>query len=37
VAAARFEEETDDAFLAELRRAMADNEPLGPDDAGRSR
>ncbi len=31
VAAARFEEETDDAFLAELRRAMADNEPLGPD------
>ena len=24
-------------FLAELRRAMADNEPLGPDDAGRSR
>lgn len=34
VAAARFEEETDDAFLAELRRAMADNEPLGPDDAG---
>ena len=37
VAAARFEEETDDAFLAELRRAMADNEPLGPGDAGRSR
>ena len=31
VAAARFEEETDDAFLAELRRAMSDNEPLGPD------
>lgn len=37
VAAARFEEETDDAFLAELRRAMADNEPLGPDDTGKSR
>ena len=31
VAAARFEEEPDDAFLAELRRAMHDNEPLGPD------
>lgn len=31
VAAARFEEESDDAFLAELRRAMQDDEPLGPD------
>ncbi len=32
VAAARFEEESDEAFLAELRRAMNDDEPLGPDD-----
>lgn len=31
VAVARFEEEPDDAFLAELRQAMSDNEPLGPD------
>ena len=30
VAAARFEEESDEAFLAELRRAMSDDEPLGP-------
>lgn len=35
MAAARFEEEPDDAFLAELRRAMTDNEPLGPDDGNR--
>lgn len=45
VSAARFEsDESDDAFLAELRRAMADEEPLGPrtgehgnetDDSGR--
>ena len=45
VSAARFEaDESDDAFLAELRRAMADEEPLGPrageggtedDDGGR--
>lgn len=34
VAAARFEEESDEAFLAELRRAMNDDEPLGPDDKG---
>lgn len=37
VSAARFEsDESDDAFLAELRRAMADEEPLGPrsNDAG---
>lgn len=33
VAAARFEEESDEAFLAELRRAMSDDEPLGPDNA----
>lgn len=32
VAAARFEEESDEAFLAELRRAMNDDEPLGPGD-----
>lgn len=32
VAAARFEEESDEAFLAELRRAMSDDEPLGPSD-----
>lgn len=31
VAAARFEEESDEAFLAELRRAMNDDEPLGPN------
>lgn len=31
VAAARFEQETDDAFLAELRKAMTDGEPLGPN------
>ena len=30
VAAARFEQESDEAFLAELRRAMDDGEPLGP-------
>ncbi len=34
VAAARFEEESDEAFLAELRRAMSDDEPLGPDAKG---
>jgi DivIVA domain-containing protein len=32
VAATRLEEEPDDAFLAELRRAMTDEEPLGPRD-----
>lgn len=32
VAAARFEEESDEAFLAELRRAMNDDEPLGPSE-----
>jgi hypothetical protein len=32
VAATRVEEEPDDAFLAELRRAMTDEEPLGPRD-----
>ncbi len=31
VAAARFEEESDEAFLAELRRAMDEDEPLGPE------
>lgn len=37
VAAARFEQESDDAFLAELRKAMTDAEPLGPDDGGAKR
>lgn len=31
IAAARFEEESDEEFLAELRRAMNEDEPLGPD------
>jgi DivIVA domain-containing protein len=35
VAAARFEEESDEAFLAELRRAMSDDEPLGPSETDR--
>lgn len=32
VAATRVEEEQDDAFLAELRKAMTEEEPLGPRD-----
>jgi hypothetical protein len=27
-------DDDDDAFLAELRKAMADEEPLGPRDGG---
>lgn len=30
ISAARFDDDSDDKFLAELRRAMADEEPLGP-------